>query len=84
MAIIGLIVLAVAVYGIIRAILHVLITIVEITAITAGASCPHRAGCHHRARHPLAARQAQARHGPKLITVDPATLPVTASARAWE
>ena len=75
-AIVGLIVLAVAVYGIIRSILHVLIEIAEVTAITAGSICALIllaviAVCVIRWQR---ARRKPA--GLKLITVNPAPLPV--------
>ena len=81
-AVIGLIVLAVAIYGIIRAIWHVVIEIIEITAIAAGSIgalillivvAEHVIRWRHHTR--------SAAH-PQIITSDPASLPVTSPAIA--
>jgi hypothetical protein len=75
-AIVGVIVLAVAVYGIIRAILHVLIEIVEIMAITVGSigALILLALIASRVIRRQHIRRTPA--GPKLATINPASLPV--------
>jgi hypothetical protein len=76
----GLIVVALAIYGIIRAIWHTVIEIIQITAITLGsilaAAVLVTAAVHvtrwHFARRTIAAR-------PKLVSLDPASPPVIAA-----
>jgi hypothetical protein len=80
-AVIGLIVLAVAVYGVLRAIWHVLVAIVEITAISAGSITAAAVlviiavrviRWQHSRRTPVA--------GLTLLTFDTATEPVSPQA----
>jgi hypothetical protein len=76
----GLIVLALAIYGIIRAIWHVVVEIIEITAITLGsilAAVVLIVAAVHVARWHYTRRATVAR--PKLISLDPASSPVIVS-----
>jgi hypothetical protein len=76
----GLIVLVLAVYGIIRAIWHIVVEIIEITAITLGsilAAVALIAAAVHVARWCYARQETVAR--PKLISLDPASPPVIAA-----
>ena len=76
----GLIVVALAIYGIIRAIWHLVIEIIEITAITLGsilAAVVLVVVAVHVARWHYTRRKTAAR--PKLISLDPASPPVIAA-----
>jgi hypothetical protein len=75
----GLIVVALAIYGIIRAIWHLVIEIIEITAITLGsilAAVVLVVVAVHVMRWQAARRTTTAR--PKLVSLDPASQPVIA------
>lgn len=76
----GLIVVALAIYGIIRAIWHIVIQIIEITAITLGsilAAVVLVVVAVHVTRWQDARRKTTAR--PKLVSLDPASPPVIAA-----
>jgi hypothetical protein len=76
----GLIVVALAIYGIIRAIWHLVIEIIEITAITLGsilAAVVLVVVAVHVARWHCTRRKTTAR--PKLVSLDPASPPVIAA-----
>jgi hypothetical protein len=77
---IGLVVAALALYGIIRAIWHTVIEIIEITAITLGsilAAIILATAAVHAARRYYTRRKTAAH--PKLISTDPASSPVIAA-----
>lgn len=76
----GLIVVALALYGILRAIWHLVIEIIQITAITLGsilAAVVLVAAAVHVARWQTARRKTAAR--PNLTSLDPASPPVIAN-----